>query len=178
MILGMDKLLRLVQEKNLIKDLSERELTKPTGTGFDLRIGELYELEEEGFLGVEERNTPKIKLIAKYDKNNSGVVELMPGRYYVMRTIETVNCPEDLAGMILSRSTLFRSGVILLTSLCDPGYNGQLTFGLLNNHNRPFKLEMGARVANISFHRVDGKANPYNGQWQGGRIGTEKKEKH
>lgn len=176
MILGIDKLLKLVEEKNLIKNLSERELNNPVGAGFDLRIGEIYELNEEGFLGINERDTPKSRLIAKYEENKSNTVELQPGKYYVIRTIEWVNCPEDLAGIIISRSTLYRSGLLLLAGICDPNYHGQLTFGLLNLHSKPFKMELGARIANISFYRIDGKSNPYKGKWDGGRITTEKKE--
>ena len=52
MILGIDKLLKLVQEENLVKNFSERELNSPEGTGFDLRIGELYILKGNGFLGI------------------------------------------------------------------------------------------------------------------------------
>ena len=58
MVLGIKELHRLVKEKNLIANLSERELKNPEGAGFDLRIGELYEISGEGFLGVTERETP------------------------------------------------------------------------------------------------------------------------
>ena len=39
MILGINELLRLVKEENLIEGLSERELKTPEGTGFDLVRG-------------------------------------------------------------------------------------------------------------------------------------------
>jgi len=68
MILGVKKLLELVKKKKLVENLSERELKNPEGAGFDIRIGELYQLKGQGFLGIEERKTPKIKLVAKYDK--------------------------------------------------------------------------------------------------------------
>ena len=55
MILGVKKLLKLVKEKKLVENLSERELKNPEGAGFDIRIGELYEAKGKGFLGVEER---------------------------------------------------------------------------------------------------------------------------
>jgi len=62
MILGIKELHRLVKEKDLVTNLSERELENPEGAGFDLRIGELYEISGQGFLGVTERETPEMIL--------------------------------------------------------------------------------------------------------------------
>ena len=59
--------------------------------------------------------------IAKYNPNKPEIVELLPNKYYVMRTIERVNCLENSVGKIVSRSTLYRSGIILITGLLDPG---------------------------------------------------------
>ena len=71
MILGIKELLKLVKEKKLVEKLSERELKNPEGAGFDIRIGELYQVKGEGFLGIGERETPEIKLIAKYDEKKT-----------------------------------------------------------------------------------------------------------
>ena len=60
MILGIKKLHELVKEIKLVENLCQREMNNPEGAGFDLRLGEIYELEGDGFLGVEERDTPKI----------------------------------------------------------------------------------------------------------------------
>ena len=55
MILGIKKLHELVKEINLVEGLCEREMNNPEGAGFDLRLGEVYELVGDGFLGIEER---------------------------------------------------------------------------------------------------------------------------
>ena len=57
MILGIDELLKLVKDKQIVQNLSERELNNPEGAGFDLRIGELYEVSGEGFLNIKDRKT-------------------------------------------------------------------------------------------------------------------------
>lgn len=176
MILGISELHKLVQEKNLIEGLSERELTNPEGAGFDLRIGELYELEGSGFLGVTERETPKINLIASHAKDGEKKVELKPNTYYMMGTIEKVNLPDNLVALMRPRTTLFRSGVHLLLGQVAPGYKGQLNFGMVNLRPVPFSLEMGARVVHIQFFEVKGENNTYRGQWQGGRVATDQKE--
>ena len=71
MVLGIQELHRLVKEQNLVENLSQRELENPEGAGFDLRIGEVYKIKGKGFLGIEERITPDIKLVSKYDENKT-----------------------------------------------------------------------------------------------------------
>jgi deoxycytidine triphosphate deaminase len=175
MILGIDELIKLVKERGLVKNLSERELKNPEGTGFDIRIGEIYRLKDEGFLGIEERRTPDVELIAKYGKDKGYV--LKPNEFVLIKTMEKLNVPENLAVLIFPRSTLYRCGVQFLCTKTDPGYFGKLVFGLKNLANKNFKIELGSRIANIVFLEIKGKTVPYRGQWKGGRVTAKKKEK-
>jgi deoxycytidine triphosphate deaminase len=177
MILGVDKVLELIKTKKLIEGLDEEEINFE-GCGVDLRIGELYEMEEgEGFLYIETRKTPNFKLIAKYEKNKSLKIKLEPGKTYSVTTVETINTPEDLFGWFIPRSTLYKNGIVVQGIRTDPGYRGKFSFVLTNVSKRPFEIEMGARIANMVFHSVEGKTNLYKGQWQGGRAFIENEEK-
>jgi deoxycytidine triphosphate deaminase len=177
MILGVDKILKLVKEKKLVENLSERELKNPEGAGFDFRIGELYEISGKGFLGVEDRKTPNVKLIAKYKEKRAEKAFLKPRKYYLMKTIEKINLPENLLAIFTPRSTLYRSGVYIFGGQSAPGYRGELTMGIYNFRPEPFELEMGARVLHMMFFEVKGKSSLYRGQWQGGRVAAKEKEK-
>lgn len=179
MILGIQKLHELVRKQNLVENLCDREKNNPEGAGFDLRLGEVYQIKGEGFLGIEERDTPNIKLLAKYEddkeeKNNFFIFE--PGKYHLIKTVEKINLPLDLSAIIFSRGTLFRSGLALFNGIVHGGYSGELTFGLINLGQAKIKVSLGARVAHIVFEKVAGEANQYRGQWQGGRVTTEGKE--
>lgn len=179
MIIGIKKLHELVREKNLVENLCDRELNSPEGAGFDLRLGEVYKLEGDGFLGVEKRDTPNIKLVGnddpkKNERENIFIFE--PGKYYLIKTMEKVNLPTTLSGIIFPRTTLFRSGLALFNGIVQPGYSGELTFGLCNMGKSNIKVSFGARVVHITFHEVLGEGNQYRGQWQGGRVATEGKE--
>ena len=179
MILGIKKLHELVKKINLVENLCDRELDNPEGAGFDLRLGEVYELEGEGFLGVGERNTPDIKLIAKHNPKKSqqkNSFVFAPGKYYLIKTIERVNLPTTLSGIIFPRTTLFRSGLALFNGIVQPGYCGELTFGLCNLGKSNMQIFFGARIVHITFHEVLGEGNQYRGQWQGGRVATEGEE--
>ncbi|MBA3047602.1 hypothetical protein KKC83_02550 [Patescibacteria group bacterium] len=179
MILGIKKLHQLVKEIKLVENLCDRELNSPEGAGFDLRLGEVYEIEGDGFLGVEERETPQIKLSAKHNpeaKEKDNFFIFKPGKYCLIKTMEKVNLPITLSGIIFPRTTLFRSGLALFNGIVQPGYCGELTFGLCNLGKSNIKVSFGARVVHITFHEVLGEGNQYKGQWQGGRVGTDRKE--
>lgn len=179
MILGIKKLHELVKKQNLVENLCDRELNSPEGAGFDLCLGEVYGLDGDGSLGVEERDTPNITLVGEHDKNKTekdNFFVFEPGKYYLIKTIEKVNLPTTLSGIIFPRTTLFRSGLALFNGIVQPGYQGELTFGLANLGGSNIKVSFGARIVHITFHEVLGEGNQYRGQWQGGRVATEGKE--
>ena len=177
MVLGIEELQKLIKEKNLVENLSERELHNPEGAGFDLRLGEIYEISGKGFLGQEERSTPKTRLLAKYTPKNNQSFIFKPGEYYLMKTIEKVNTPGDILILFRPRSTLHRSGMAIFTANVSPGYQGELIFGIMNLGPCEMEIELGARVVHAMFYKIKGKTNLYRGQWQGGRVSTKKKEK-
>jgi deoxycytidine triphosphate deaminase len=177
MILGVKKLLELVKQKKLVENLSKRELENPEGAGFDLRLGEVYKISGKGFLGVEERKTPKSKLLAKYNFKKQQNFIFKPSNYYLIKTIEKVNTPENILILFRPRSTLHRSGLTIFTANASPGYRGELVFGITNLGPCPIRIDLGARIVHAMFYEVKGKTSLYRGQWQGGRVSTKKKER-
>lgn len=192
MILGIKKLHELVKNEKLVENLCDREQNNPEGAGFDLRLAEVFELDTKGddyFLGVEERNTPDVISVAKNDeskpepssaKASAGKEEKFfvfePGKYHLIKTMEKVNLPTTLSGVIFPRTTLFRSGLALFNGVVQPGYSGELSFGICNLGKSKIRVAFGARVVHITFHEVLGEGNQYRGQWQGGRVATDGKE--
>jgi deoxycytidine triphosphate deaminase len=167
-----------------------------------LRLGEVFELEGDGFLGVEERQTPAAKSVAfchceasvsdgqrsnpaasskneiasPAARNDSDFFIFAPGKYYLIKTMEKVNLPITLSGIVFPRTTMFRSGLGMFNGVVQPGYSGELTFGVCNFGQSNIKISFGARVAHITFHEVLGEGNQYKGQWQGGRVSADKIE--
>jgi deoxycytidine triphosphate deaminase len=176
MPIGPKKLLEMVKSHGLVTDLSERELTNPEGAGFDLRLGEVYAISGEGFLGIVERQTPDIKKVASFNKKRKSRFTIKPGEYFLVKTVESVNLPDNIGGYLYSRGTLFRSGVQLILSQIAPGYHGELTFGMKNVGDCVVTFEMGARIAHVQFEYVDGGGFLYRGQWKGGRVAATKRE--
>ncbi len=161
MYLGGAEILERTREFSLVEGLS---LENIQGSGVDLRIDKLFELDGDASLGKKDRTLPSARGL----KGENFV--LKPKSYYLCLTTEKVNMPSDLVAFILPRSTLFRSGISLKSAVVDPGYKGALTMGLMNETGRQFHLERGARIAQIVFSYVSGDTLSYKGKYQGGKI--------
>lgn len=177
MILGVDKLLELAKADKLVEGLCERELKNPEGAGFDLCLGKVHEVSGRGFMGLEERDSAKSKLIFEYKKDKKQSLIIKPGESYLVTTREKVNLPKSLTANMWLRSTLYRSGIILSGGNVAPGYEGELSFLFFNAGQAEMEIELGARIVHILFYQIDGETNLYRGQWQKGRVSTNKKER-
>jgi deoxycytidine triphosphate deaminase len=165
-----------VKEKKLVENLCERELENPEGAGFDLRAGEFFRIKEgEAFLGVEGRKTQETESVAKMGKDRA--FTLKAGDFVLVKTMEKVNLPKDIAGIFRPRSTLQRCGVGLFTATASPGYSGELVFGMHNFGKSDFTMELGARFCHMLFFNTSDNMSEYRGQWQNGRVSCTEIEK-
>lgn len=184
MIVSATKVLELRAEYGLIHDLADRELNNPEGVGLEVRLDEAFRLVSDGFLGVETRDTPDIDPVGLEDGED---LVLEPGDYYLVETVETVEVPVEpvpvggrkarLMPDVYPRSSLQRSGIFFKGTNTNPGYTGTLVFGLKNLSERTFRIERGARIAEVVFKQAVGKLDRgYEGQWQDGRVTTDGEE--
>jgi deoxycytidine triphosphate deaminase len=178
MVLGISEIQKLIKDKKLIENLSDREKNEPEGAVIDLRLDKLFKLAGKGFIGITERKTPDVKEICAYDKKTPKKYTIKPQEYYLAKTVEVIHLPENLVALFVPRSSLFRSGLILSSGNTNPGFVGPLYFGLYNASSCEFEFEMGARFCSIYFMEIKGKVkNLYRGQWQGGRDTAKTLEK-
>lgn len=185
-VLGLDQILKRIKEEGLVENMGDRDLGNPEGVGLDLRLGAVHAIiaggafiEVDGEAGLGRRKGVKTKPVAEFKvgENTQKHVSIKPGKYYLAQTHEALNTPDDLMPIVYPRSSLFRAGILLLNSKTDPGYKGILTFGMVNLSPFPVKLQLGARICNIVFHKIDGKTVKYRGQHQGGRVTPQKIER-
>lgn len=184
-VLGINEIHKRIKKHGLIKNLGKRELKNPEGVGVDLRLGSVHKIIKGGAFiqgdrqeALGTRKGVETKEVAKFKENGEQVwITIKQGDYFLVQTYEEINTPEDLMPIVHTRTSLFRSGLLLLNSKTDPGYVGQLTMGLTNLSPFPVKLQLGARICNIIFHKISGKTVKYRGQHQGGRVSPKKVER-
>jgi len=165
--------------QQIVQNLSDRELNNPEGTSVDLRLGEVHKLsagkafiEADDPAGQGQRSMFPTERIMTYqpDAKQQSTFIIQPGDYCLVKTIESVKTPLDVLSDFRTRSTLFRSGLILVTTVGSPGYEGELIFGLHNAGPFPVSLQMGARICTAVFYRLEKQGVAYRGQHQGGRV--------
>ncbi len=161
MIIGSSEIRKLIQEKKLVENYLEEHVE---GAGIDVRVGKIFHLKSGAKLTTSERVLPEVEEV-----NESHFV-LKPDHYVLIQTMEKVNMPLGLCARMLPRSTIQRSGVYQFHAFIDPGYSGQLTFGMKNLGKFDFEFEKGTKIAQLVFEEVRGEAKPYNGRYQGGRV--------
>lgn len=185
-VLGLNEIHKRIKKSALLKNLGQRDLNNPEGVGIDLRLGSVHRVVKGGaFIEADsdikpgKRKGVETKLVAEYMDGSKVQKEIVikPGQYYLVQTIEAINTPSDLMPEVFTRTSLFRAGLLLLNSKTDPGYKGQLTMGLTNLSPFPVRLQIGARICNIVFYKIEGSSIGYRGQHQGGRVSPEAEER-
>lgn len=79
---------------------------------------------------------------------------LHPNQLVLVNTFEYLKLPNDLLGLVTSRSSLNRIG-LNISSIIHPGYSGTLTLQLENNGVNAINLTCGMRLIQLTLFEVD-----------------------
>lgn len=93
------------------------------------------------------------------------VYTLTPHIPYIATTKEKVKINENSGQFYLPRSSLLRAGVDVRTAFGDPGFNGHLSFLLINWTTSPFVIEKGTRFVQLVDINVVAPLNEYDGDY-------------
>ena len=100
-------------------------------------------------------------------------VELQPGKFALVSSMEYFKMPKNIIGNIWLRSSFARKGLIGTFGVIDAGYHGNITVGLYNAGSAPVTLKTEERIAQIVFSRLLSEAEQgygtRSGNYQGKR---------
>ncbi len=137
--------------------------------GVDLTVREVGSFSSRGNLTagnegrVLSRTTP-------LDFDSQAGIDLAPGAYLVTFN-EIVNLPGDIMALARPRSSLNRCGVSIHSAVWDAGYSGRSQSLLVVYNTHGFRLHKQARILQMVFFRLSGKAGQgYTGRFQGENI--------
>ena len=82
---------------------------------------------------------------------------------------ETIRIPDDMFGLIWSRSTFNRQGIIIRGTVFDSGYVGRPSFSVYNFSGDRIYIKKNTRVCQILFF-YSASAFPYHGKYQNGGL--------
>lgn len=154
----------LAADPPLVEDVDPATQLQPNGV--DLRVERVQRLTSRALFGASDTaREPAAREDVPHD--GDGWWELGQGAY-VITYRERVNLPADLTALLRPRSSLLRSGVAIHGAVWDAGYSGRGE-GLLSVLNqRGYRLQRGARVAQLVFFRLSSETlEGYAGKYQG-----------
>ena len=131
-ILSDREISAFVSKKLLISE--NYDSASQTPNGYDLRIA-------------------SVKL-GDSDTEPAESLEIPPGRWFAVSSMERVSLPGDITGQLWIRSTFARKGVITSFGKVDAGFIGVLTLGGFNASSRPLMLEKGTRFVQLVFEKM------------------------
>lgn len=135
-------------DKNLIITPLLEE-TQLNGASIDLRLGTEFKVSiptRSPLIGVVEE--PIDQFFQSTFRSFGEDFILYPNQLVLVNSFEYIRIPNDLVGMISTRSSLNRLG-LNVTSIIHPGYAGTLTLQLENNGVNAIKLTCGMRLIQL-----------------------------
>ncbi len=127
-------------------------------SGYDFRLGANYLAQDETIrfdtpvdpLNKEHQELQWIKKEAK-----DGIIVIRPLECLLLETMETVNMPKDVVGIVLGKSTYCRNNLILNTSPLEPKWKGKITLEMKNcSPIYPVMLRVGQGISQGIFDRL------------------------
>lgn len=159
----------------LKKMYPDRDESDYQPSGLDLRLGNVFYLNAEkdivyGLIDGEkilpEHEKVKPTLLQVREDDYVAGWNFIPNQPYICQVKNQIKIGENNAQFYLPRSTLLRAGVNVYTALGDLGYNGHLSFLVINHGPRPFFIQEGERFAQLIDFEVKGGSESYDGDYQ------------
>ncbi len=193
----------LEMDPTFIAPMSRDRKSQPLeGSKVDLTLKSVFTLDRSAeslsaFMGVKLRTTPATVTIKPQDLPVSpslprvGQGWTLTTGYYLLQTVEQLNMPHWLIGVIRERSTIFRNGSIVRVTDADPGFCGHITAGLYVPPGSQLTLEENVRFLSIKFEPITNIVfrdnlpdsmrisldpadnDPYEGVWTGDKTSTQ-----
>jgi dCTP deaminase len=95
---------------------------------------------------------------------NSSDGILHKGEFYLGRTTEYFEFPDDIMAFVQLRSTYARKGILLPPTIVDAGFKGTLTLEIVSFQDQP--VPVGERFAHLIFGEMSSQSVPYAGKYQ------------
>ena len=92
-------------------------------------------------------------------------VHLKHGEYKAVKLNEIVSVPSDTFALMFSRSTFNRQGILITSTVFEPGWRGVPTVSIYNLSGTYFHILKDTRIIQIVFFKAD-PASLYDGQYQ------------
>lgn len=136
--------------------------------GVDLRFGGEFCRFKGGDIVID---TKEMNVRDALECSRVGDEGFVIGKYehVLATTMEWVELPADLVGLVNLRSSFARAGIYIPPTVIDAGFKGEITIELVGGPN-PVRVYPGQRFLHVVFLRTSSPVfRPYSGKYQGQR---------
>lgn len=113
---------------------------------------------------------------AGYDLRIAQSVTLYPGESALVDAVEYFNMPDDVMGVLFTKSTWARKHIRIANTTIEPGWRGRLRIelDLRGIYSETLTIREGCGVAQVVFWRLEEATElPYQGKYQDQRAGQD-----
>ncbi len=119
---------------------------------YDIALGNEFvfvKTEEVPFIDVEDLQNLKLERVFEDQ------IILHPKQFVLARSLEWIELPSDILGLISGKSSLARLGIQVESAyLLKPGHTGYVVLEISNRNDVPVKLKAGMLIAQVLFAKV------------------------
>lgn len=119
--------------------------------GYDIRVANQFKALGEHLSIID----PKNVLHGAYTDFEADVCIIPPGSAVLARSVEYFRIPRNVAGLMTCKSTYARAGVLIPTTVLEPGWEGIITIAIVNTTPLPAKVYANEGVAQVLFFEGD-----------------------
>lgn len=140
--------------------------------GVDLRFGHRFCKFKGGNYLIDTKLMNVPEALECISVNEEEGVVISPYEHVLATTLEWVELPHDLVGLVNLRSSFARAGIYIPPTVIDAGFKGNITIEIIGGPN-PVRVYPGQRFLHVVFLRTSSPVyRPYQGKYQGQRDVT------
>jgi len=167
-ILSDRDIMHLVELKRLVIEPFSQDIVRENGV--DLRLGSTFcrfrrsltRVLDSKLRGVDPEDWYQCE---EADEERGFVI--YPHEHVLAHTLEWLELPDDIVGLVNVRSTFARLGLYIPPTVVDAGFKGQLVIEIIGSEF-PIRVYPGQRFLHLVLVRASSPvARPYSGKYQG-----------
>ena len=157
---------RLIDGNLVVSPLLDK--SQVTSSAIDLRMGTVALMSRAGSHShidpkdyIDDGSNPHDQMLLRHQKHERFDLPfwqcflLHPGALVLVPTLEWINLPANLQGVVTARSSWARQGLSIATAtIINPGYSGIVTLELANLGEIPIALYPGIRLCQLALYEL------------------------
>lgn len=89
------------------------------------------------------------------DVNDVSEIIIPPHGFILEHSVEKIKIPRNVSAVCMGKSTIARSGLIVVVTPLEPGWEGYVTLEIFNTLRMPLKLTAGIGITQVQFFESD-----------------------